>query len=153
MGYRGHVLVTMLLFIVVGFFARVGSISWSIIGLGGLSMVLGGLFPDIDTASRGRRFFTLLLLAAVISCLSVGYYFTAALLFLVMMIALLARHRRMFHNIYFLAVLAVLFWWVSFLFFPRFWTGAAICMLFFVLGCWGHLIADFGLLRSLRNRF
>ena len=153
MGFRGHALVTVLFFLAIVLFGRMLGVSWPTFGMGGMFMLLGGLFPDIDTAGRGRRFFSLILLAAIVCCLLGKFYVTAAVLLAVTLVPLLVRHRTIFHNFYFLAFLTALFCWVFFLFLPHWWWGIVTNGAFFLVGCWGHLVADFGFLKSLNNRF
>lgn len=153
MGFRGHTMVTILFFGVIAVFGRLFDVPWDKLLQGGMFMLLGGLFPDIDTASRGRRFFSLILLIFFVGSLLSKFYLTAGLLLAVIVVLLLVRHRTIFHNVYFLATLTLLFCWVSSLFFPNSWSGVAINGGFFLAGCVGHLVADFGFFKVFDNRF
>lgn len=153
MGFRGHALVTVLLFGVIAVFGRLFDVPWDRLLLGGMFMLLGGLFPDIDTASRGRRFFVLVLLVLLGSCLLSRYYITGTLLIVIILMALLARHRTLFHNFYILTLLTAIFCWVASLFFQNSWPTILIYGVFFLTGCLGHLIADFGFFKVFRKSF
>lgn len=150
MGFRGHAMVTVLFFGVIAVFGRLFDVPWDRLLLGGMFMLLGGLFPDIDTASRGRRFFVLVLLVVLGSCLLSKFYVTAALLAAIILVSLLARHRTVFHNFYFLVLLTLFFCWVASLFFQH---VMLINGVFFLAGCLGHLIADFGFFKVFRKSF
>lgn len=153
MGFRGHAMITVLFFGVIAVFGRLFDVPWDRLLFGGMFMLLGGLFPDIDTASRGRRFFVLVLLVVLGSCLLSKLYVTSALLAAIILLSLLARHRTLFHNFYFLILLTAIFCWVVSLFFYNSWPTILINGGFFLAGCLGHLIADFGFFKVFRKSF
>ncbi|MCL5436260.1 MAG: metal-dependent hydrolase [Candidatus Dependentiae bacterium] len=150
MGYRGHACISLIIFLAVFFLGRALGMTWSLLVGTAPSIFLGGLFPDIDTASRGRRLFTILLLALLLWCLLTRAYITALATFAVLLLPLLVRHRTIFHNLLFIgcftALVASIFFTMH-LFYLR--TILLMAALFFV-GCWGHLVADFGFKGSLK---
>lgn len=153
MGFRGHAGVATLFFIVIAVCGRLFGVPWGILCVGGAFVLLGGLFPDIDTASRGRSFFVILLFSAILVSVLRGFYFTAALLFAIAIFPLLSRHRTLFHKFYFLVFLTGVFCWTAYLFFPSFKMEIVRNGAFFLAGCFSHLVADFGFLQLRRKGF
>lgn len=147
--YKGHTVGALLMFLPVAVWCI--AMHWSL-GLvaGGLgAMLLGALFPDVDTASKGRRLL-LMVLVGVAFLLYVWHFYAAASLVGAagMTLVIGARHRGLFHNFYFLsmlaggAVVAGRYWFPQYSFLLV--TGGG----FFIYGCWSHLVLDYGIRRS-----
>jgi hypothetical protein len=65
-------------------------------------LLLGSLFPDIDTKSKGQKIFYVTLLFLMIYCLINKYTALFILLSFVGLAPLLVHHRGLFHNPWFI---------------------------------------------------
>lgn len=109
--------------------------------------VLGSLFPDIDTKSKGQKFFYGAL-AAVLVILALKHAYAAlTCVAVVAFLPLLSDHRGIFHT-----------WWFLFLviggstggllfLFPQAYTPILSGAAFFSVGVASHLLLDFGITR------
>lgn len=152
MGFRGHAFVTLMFFVIIAVFGRMIGLNWGMLFQGAIFMLLGGLFPDIDTTGRGRRFFYLIIFSAAFWCWVVSAHILAGLLITSAILPVLVNHRGLFHNLYFLAALTLLFSWTGYVFVPWFPWAIFANALFFLIGCWVHLVVDFGLRSSFDAR-
>lgn len=100
-GYKGHLAGGVILGGIV-----LGGVIWSgiylpssaqIIVLGAL-VLLGALFPDVDTDSKGQHLFYLMLVILDLALLWKGYYKWAAILGLAAMFPALGPHRGWTHT-------------------------------------------------------
>ncbi|HBY05536.1 TPA: hypothetical protein DEG75_01165 [Candidatus Dependentiae bacterium] len=151
-GYRGHTFGAFALVPCLIFLGSWVGFSLPTLLSGVLVVFLGALFPDIDTAGRGRRFFLGCICICILACTSTHALWTAGVCAFIGLLALVSRHRTLFHNIYFLLFLTICvaawsahllpqytkeLWWIAF------------C---FVIGCFSHMLLDFGVKRSLSWR-
>jgi len=114
--------------------------------------ILGSLFPDVDTKSKGQRvFYGIFFLAAAF--LLVNHRFKMlAWLSIVSLLPLLVNHRGLFHRLWFLIMLTGGSAYAFYVFCPHachriLWDAG-----FFLLGILSHLWLDFGVRRMLRIR-
>ncbi len=117
-----------------------------------LFCLLGSLFPDVDTKSKGQKIFywVVLLLAAVL-------LFSERLQGLLLLGALgifplLVRHRGIFHQLWFIILIPIAIAWLACGCWPNCSTIIAFDALFFIIGALSHLWLDLGLLRLLGLR-
>jgi len=100
-GYRGHILGALLLggaglFVLVWFGLLSGDLE--MLASLGVLIVLGALFPDIDTDSRGRSLFFILLAAFDLALIISGFYIWAAILGLLAMLPAMGIHGGWTHT-------------------------------------------------------
>ena len=110
--------------------------------------ILGSLFPDIDTTSKGQKiFYRLVFLFLVILLIQQqGEFFI--LLSLTALIPFVVRHRGVFHRIWFLVLFVGMLYVIGVSAFP--WVHGNVMMwnmIFFFAGVVSHLLLDGGVRR------
>lgn len=150
-GYKGHVVGGLLTFFAVYAAARSYIDSDAAVGLCACT-VGGALFPDIDTKSKGQKWFYRIIFLFLIALLIFQQFFFFAVLALLIGLPLVVDHRGLFHRLWFIVtlvgvVLALLDWY----------HVAPLCdtiipALFFIAGAASHLILDVGLFEFLHIR-
>mgnify|MGYP003463295022 FL=1 len=147
--YRGHLFGGSLLYLAVLFIFSLYSFDLSMLSLWFLSILLGSLFPDVDTKSKGQKIFYRFALCSILLLLIFQKFAPALIFSIASFMPVLVRHRGIFHNIWFssglvgcmILVLSQLFVQYKFMIFS--------CGAFFLLGIFSHLVLDFGLKRFL----
>jgi len=113
----------------------------------------GALFPDVDTKSKGQKWFYRL----VIPTLAVLLFFKKFTVFIIIAFMsftpLIVNHRGLFHRLWFiilppLGIAGVIAWH-----YPAYGKGAFLAALFFVIGSVSHLVLDIGLRRTFKFRW
>jgi hypothetical protein len=106
------------------------------------SALLGALFPDIDTKSKGQRIFYAGLALCLLYALATQQHNLFIGLAVASMVPVTARHRGIFHHPWFITLLVIVALWMA----PYgirgdtfFWN-----MVFFAAGAYSHLILDYG---------
>lgn len=141
-GYRGHLLgawvayCSLILFLMgFGFVSHVAWIEWALCAL------LGALFPDVDTGSKGRRLFTpLFALTIALGVLAQKPLLIAAGALLFVM-SRVSRHRGLFHSYIFLCALVFFIWYSAGSSFGKH-AVYFYDLLFFSVGYCSHLVLD-----------
>ncbi|HBS48553.1 TPA: hypothetical protein DEO28_01470 [Candidatus Dependentiae bacterium] len=108
------------------------------------AILLGSLFPDIDTFSKGQRLFLLLLLPLFIAAIFFKDVVFLTILFVAAIFPIFAKHRGITHNPWFTVFISALALVATNFYFPIYLQQIKIIDLFFVLGVFSHLILDFG---------
>ncbi len=104
--------------------------------------LLGSLFPDVDTKSRGQGIFYRTLLMVLAFLLFNGEHYFFVILSLLGLAPLLVGHRGLFHKPSFLIIIPLLIFSICFfcgLVNPQIGFGYAI---FFIAGSLSHIILD-----------
>jgi hypothetical protein len=114
--------------------------------------IAGALFPDIDTKSKGQKWFYRVVFFCLIVLLLLQQFFFFAVLSLLVGLPLVVDHRGLFHRLWFIVTvvgvtIGVLDWYQVFLL-----RETILPALFFVAGAVSHLVLDVGLLRFLQVR-
>ncbi|MBI2345141.1 metal-dependent hydrolase [Candidatus Dependentiae bacterium] len=104
--------------------------------------LLGALFPDIDVKSKGQKIFYSMLLVLLLWLLYKKMYCLFAVMSLLGIIPILVRHRGIFHHIWFLFSMVVIFTLVI-----KNWCGSFENMMlyncwFFFAGTISHVFLD-----------
>lgn len=114
--------------------------------------LLGALFPDIDTKSKGQKlFYTGIFIALIILFMQKKWYI-ASLVAPLALIPLLVNHRGIFHNLWFIILLAIIGIGISISLFPTAQNRIVCDALFFLGGAISHLALDRGMRKTLRLR-
>lgn len=150
-GYKGHIAGGLVMFGVL--FAATRSIVAA--GSGWLLCAItlaGALFPDVDTKSKGQKWFYRILFCALIGLLFLKQFVAFAVLALLIGLPLIVDHRGLFHRLWFIALLviaalAALDWYHII---PA--HNAVLPALFFIAGAASHLMLDIGGVRFFRGR-
>ena len=151
--YRGHlvgggifagVVLAGLYFLLGITFSWVSAITLTIAAL------LGSLFPDVDTKSKGQRIFYLSLTALLIVLFFQRRYEYMIMLIPMILLPVIVHHRGLFHKTWFILIFVgfvTLYACVS-------WPGLRVTIvwhsLFFVLGALSHLYLDLGFRRMFK---
>lgn len=150
-GYRGHLvggLVTFsILLVVVSRVCQptvIAMAEW-------LGLCLAGcLFPDVDTKSKGQKYFYWSVFFALIFLAYKKCFDMLILVSLVSIIPMLVNHRGLFHRIWFLIGMPFALWYVLSFQCPAYSMHLLFDTIFFVAGALSHLWLDVGLRRMLR---
>lgn len=151
-GYRGHLIGGVVAFTLLSLLHRA---PFSLIGQTELLFItcLGALFPDIDTKSRGQRYFYSLLAILFIILFLHHQFIIISLLAVAAIVPLVVAHRGPFHNpkiICFIVILCILVILCTFSIRLRSvsWHG-----LYFFIGSLSHLFLDYGIKRFFKKLF
>ncbi len=112
--------------------------------------LLGSLFPDIDTKSKGQKIFYKILFFIIIYLFLIRHFFEIALLSILAMIPLISNHRAICHNIWFIMLMALGIIMCGYMIVPALIQVIIYDMLFFVLGAASHIWLDMGIKKLLR---
>lgn len=143
-GYKGHLTgAIVFMFLVMGTsLLIVDNIFYFFLALLGVSA--GGLFPDIDTGSKGRKYFMVGAGVALISTMVAELHGIACFIALLMVFPFCVRHRGIFHSFIFLSILVAGCTFLAIHYFPAFEAQIEWFGLWFYLGICSHLYLDFG---------
>jgi membrane-bound metal-dependent hydrolase YbcI (DUF457 family) len=112
---------------------------------------LGALFPDIDTKSKGQKFFYLLFACTALLLFFKGQYSVLLGLSAFAFLPLVVNHRGLFHSFWFLAFVTTGILFILTSMFPANASVVLVNGAFFFLGIISHLILDFGIVRAFRR--
>lgn len=105
----------------------------------------GSLFPDIDTKSRGQRYFYILMILLIILFIASHRYTHLAVISTLSVVPLLVPHRGVFHRLWFVIIIPLIGWGVLVVYFPSLYTALFFDTIFFIAGAISHLWLDMGL--------
>jgi membrane-bound metal-dependent hydrolase YbcI (DUF457 family) len=152
-GYKTHLLGGILLGIsLLVIFRATGSIAASELPELFCALLLGSLFPDIDTRSMGRRFGTLILLLIAASAAALSYLLIAYGIIAFLVLLIMQPHRGITHRVApWLLVCAGTVCMIALFSFPCS-RRMLHALIFFGVGLFSHLVLDGRLLRIRRRR-
>jgi hypothetical protein len=110
----------------------------------------GSLFPDIDTKSKGQKYFYGVLLAIFIALLCSNRIELLAVLAVVALLPLLVNHRGIFHRAWFVMLVPLV---LALICGMRSGLGCHVFLFdafFFIVGALSHLLLDLGIRRMFR---
>lgn len=140
--YRGHLVGGLITYVGILQLLKNMHLSGFMIVQGLLFCLLGALFPDIDVKSKGQKVFYSMLLVLLLWLLYKKMYCLFAIMSLLGIIPILVRHRGIFHHIWFLFSMAVIFTLII-----KNWCGSFEKMMlyncwFFFAGTVSHVVLD-----------
>lgn len=112
--------------------------------------LLGSLFPDIDTKSKGQKIFYKMLLAVVLYLMVKQRFFALAMISLISFIPLIVPHRGICHRLWFVLSIPCALVIYCHLFFPAYAFLVFWDAFFFSLGAISHLWLDMGFKKMVR---
>lgn len=115
-----------------------------------LSMLVGALFPDIDTKSKIQKIMYRILLVSLPLLMIYVSLAVAGVLSVFCCVPLVVSHRGMFHSWWFLALFPTSIAFCFSYYFPQYYFLIISNVCFFVIGCWVHLLLDFGIVRLVK---
>lgn len=150
-GYRGHLIGGLVTFsILLVLVSRICQpTTMAVAEWLGLCLA-GSLFPDIDTKSKGQKYFYWSVFLALIFLAYKKCFDILVVLSLVSMIPMLVNHRGLLHRIWFLIGMPLLVWYLICLRCPWYRMHLLFDAVFFTFGALSHLWLDVGLRRMLR---
>lgn len=150
-GYKGHILggavvYAPMFFIFHSYATPMVAVWWFALA------IAGALFPDIDTKSKGQKWFYRTLFLVLITLLLLKRFALFIAFSLMASLPLIVNHRGLFHRLWFVVfvplVVAATFDWYKVTPFD----DALIASFFFIAGAVSHLVLDFGLKRTFSVR-
>ncbi len=113
----------------------------------------GSLFPDVDTNSKGQKWFYRLTIPFLVFLLIIKRFSLFVLFSFLAFVPLVVNHRGVFHRLWFImlppfGIVAVCAWY-----WPSWFHDVFFTALFFVVGAVSHLILDFGIRRTFKFRW
>jgi len=112
----------------------------------------GSLFPDVDTKSKGQKYFYQIMVVMILFALFKSHLDLAIYLALFSILPMLVRHRGLFHSIWFVVGLPLLAAVVAANYLPMHRYDLFYNAGFFIVGALSHLLMDFGIKGFLRLR-
>ena len=109
--------------------------------------VVGALFPDIDTKSKGQKYFYRFTFLIMIFLLVQMRFKELAFVSIIALSPLLIKHRGITHSLTFIAALCFLVVVTSQIFLPKYANIIFFDTLFFFVGALSHIYLDLGLQR------
>lgn len=144
--YKGHlfgglVLYVMILFVCMGLmikFSLFRAIEWLFF------ILAGSLFPDIDTKSKGQKYFYFATLLFFIFLAVRKQFEMATCCSFMIMTPLLVNHRGVFHNPLLVIIVPLCAWAVIHSLVPKVSYRFFLDILFFIAGALSHIWLDLG---------
>ncbi|MFZ5954127.1 MAG: metal-dependent hydrolase [Candidatus Dependentiae bacterium] len=110
----------------------------------------GALFPDVDTKSKGQKWYFRFLFILLLYALCTNYTYGMWFAMFCIVLPLTVKHRGMFHRIWFVVGIPVAAGLISCAYIPWCRTVIWYDTLFFILGALSHIWLDLGLKRMFR---
>lgn len=148
--YKGHlfgaaVVYTLALFCVCGFqVSLMRAFEWFVFAL------IGALFPDIDTKSKGQKLFYYCIGIVFLILVMQKRFQALAFVSFIALFPLIIRHRGITHSLWFIGALCISVLIFVQLQFPQYASIIFFDVLFFFIGALSHLILDRGFRRTFR---
>ncbi len=141
--YKGHLAGGAIMFLLLAFLFKTASTSFvNLLEWLGCAL-LGALFPDIDTKSKGQQLFYRLFVLTLVLLFLNKRFLIASSLGIIGMLPLIGRHRGIFHSYFFVTFLSVALAGVICIYFPNSRTALLYDLFFFIAGIYSHLFLDF----------
>lgn len=150
--YKGHLFGGLCTFLIIFILFLYNKITLYVGGELLLCLLLGALFPDIDTKSKGQKIFYRLLFVILIFLFIQQKFFEIAFFALVAFLPLLVKHRGLFHNLWFITFVSFVPYFYCWLYIPKYCPALLLHTVFFVIGIITHLWLDLGFKRMIRIR-
>lgn len=142
-GYRGHIAGGVVTFcIMLLFFFLIGIYSLLKPTESLLFCLIGSLFPDIDTKSKGQRLVYGLLIIIISTLAAKNKLLEASVVGIISMFPLLSKHRGPMHEPWILVAIIAVCAIKLYTLFPSFWIRILLDSTFFCAGCVSHLLLD-----------
>ena len=148
-GYRAHVVggvvaALPLLYLLRSYATPVTMVVWC------ACAAAGALFPDVDTKSKGQKWFYRCIIPTLMVLLLLKRLTVFIIIALMSFTPLIVNHRGLFHRLWFivlppLGLAGVIAWH-----YPRYGQGAFFAALFFAIGSVSHLVLDYGPVKMFR---
>lgn len=150
--YKGHLTGGCIVFIVAVLFFIGHKISF-FTGLEWFAFtLLGSLFPDIDTKSKGQKIFYKILFVMALYLIIKKRFLALAMISLLSFIPLVVPHRGICHRLWFVIGVPLSLVVYCHFYFPAYAVLIFWDAFFFALGAISHLWLDMGLRRMIRIR-
>jgi hypothetical protein len=111
----------------------------------------GALFPDIDTKSRGQKYFYWLMLCIFLLLILKERLDLLAVLSVFAVAPLLVPHRGLFHRVWFITFLVCISWVFVSALFPHYTRPLFFDSLFFMTGALSHIWLDMHFVPRMRS--
>ena len=150
-GYRAHlvggaVTAAPLLYLLRAHATPITAVLWLAFALA------GSLFPDVDTTSKGQKWFYRLMIPALVALLMLKRFTVFIILAFMAFTPLIVNHRGVFHRLWFIVLPPLGLAGITAWYYPTHAQGAFFAALFFVVGAISHLVLDLGVRRTFKFR-
>lgn len=150
-GYRGHlvggaVVYAPMFFIFHSYATPMVAVLWFALA------IAGALFPDIDTKSKGQKWFYRIMFFVLIGLLLLRRFALFTVFSLMAGFPLIVNHRGLFHRLWFVVLVPLVVVATFDCYKVTSFDDALIASLFFIAGAVSHLVLDFGLRRTFSVR-
>lgn len=105
-------------------------------------VILGSLFPDVDTDSVGQKLFYFLLAVINLTLMVLGHYKWAAVLGFCAMLPVVGRHRGWIHTWWAMFLVPLIIFIIPIIFYQVAWESLLPFYLASVFGYFTHLLFD-----------
>lgn len=143
--YKGHLIGGFFTYLALLYLLRNHSPTVLTIGEWLFFTLMGALFPDIDTKSKGQKFFYRVVFVLLLLLLVQMRFQVIAFVSFVALFPLLIRHRGITHSLWFIMGLSLCTIALAHICVPNFAAIVFFDTLFFFVGALSHLILDLGL--------
>jgi len=148
--YRGHVIGGCIAYAALAALLSSYCISWRIAAEWFLCCFAGSLFPDIDTKSRGQKYFYWIILLIFAILIAHKRHDLLAIVSICAVVPLLVKHRGIFHHFWFVIAVPLLIWCGVSKLWPKLSSQLFLDTIFFIVGALSHLWLDFYLVPTMR---
>lgn len=150
--YKGHLVGGTIVYLFI-LFICIGTIKLSLLSAieWFLFTLAGSLFPDIDTKSKGQKYFYFGALLLFIFLTAQKQFQMVTCCSFIIMTPLLVRHRGIFHNPLFVIFVPLCVWVIIYSLIPRISHRFFLNMLFFIAGALSHIWLDLGTSQMMRK--
>lgn len=147
--YKGHLWGSVVAYFLVLIFLTLPSYSFLSLFEWLCCALLGGLFPDIDTKSKGQKIFYFFIMIVTSVFIFQSNRHALSCVSLCACLPLLVNHRGIFHSVWFIFFIISTALALTYTFLPKYFAIIAYDLIFFLSGVLSHLILDRGLMRLL----
>lgn len=149
--YRGHIVGGCVTFALLFFLVSSAYTSYTTAAEWLLCTLAGSLFPDIDTKSRGQRYFYWIVLSMLLYLIVQSRLDLLALVSVCAVTPLLVRHRGIFHQARFILFLTIGLWVTIRIGAPHLARSLLSDLVFFTAGALSHIWLDCHLVPAVRS--
>jgi hypothetical protein len=142
--YKGHLVGGLVAFGVMCLFLYPMHAQIMVIGEWLLCALAGALFPDVDTKSKGQKYFYRIMCILTLYVIIKRNYSLLAVISIFSLLPLIVRHRGIFHELWFILCIVCGTWIFGSMYIPYASVQLFYDLIFFMAGVISHLWLDVG---------
>jgi hypothetical protein len=117
-----------------------------------LCTLAGALFPDIDTKSKGQKYFYWIIFGLLLMFFYKKQWHAFPIMSFILVFPMLSRHRGLFHTLWFIIAMPLGIWFFLYSMHIKMAQLLFFDVVFFIAGAISHVWLDVGLRRMLALR-